>query len=476
MHGRRSVWQSAAWSTLLVWLALAALCIVHVGATAVLRGPDGLKALVMAGPASNFYLTFAAVALVWTVVALVLAIMATQRMTPRLAARVVCYSSLALLFINVLRERTYYLDFPDYFRAAVNLHTGVPLDGRYLYPPLWAGLLAPLTPLGEEKVFALCWILNVVSAVVMIHLLRALLERYGFSEALALAAVFAFAVVNVPMLRTLMYGQINIHVINLVFLSLLLYPRYPLPSAIALALAAHLKISPLVLAFAFLWAGEIRWSIYFALAVIVIAVIPAVAYGWSPYLDVLHNIRNIAQANGLAFRDNSIDSFMRGLNAVAGLNLQFAVAPLKALLLVTCLGMGIVHASRMTFSDEPRTARVLNQMPTLLILIVMVSPLVWEHHPVLLGLSYLVTAKLMRTPGDWCLFGMAYCLEFLMPTFDFFPWSYGRLLSPFIVLGLTWVRRGQPASEPFRRANRWLAEKLSAGPGNPGVIAKPLAS
>ena len=91
----------------------------------------------------------------------------------------------------------------------------------------------------------------------------------------------------------------------------------------------------------------------------------------------------------------------------------------------------------------------------MLILMVMVSPLVWEHHPVLLALSYVAVATVLK-PADWPLFGLAYFLEFLMPTFDFYPWSYGRLISPLILLFLAWRRRADGQSAAFDAANRWL--------------------
>jgi hypothetical protein len=47
--------------------------------------------------------------------------------------------------------------------------------------------------------------------------------------------------------------------------------------------------------------------------------------------------------------------------------------------------------------------------------------------------------KKLQLPSDWLWFGFAYFLEFILPTFDFFPWSYGRLVAPLIVLWLMWA-------------------------------------
>ena len=61
-------------------------------------------------------------------------------------------------------------------------------------------------------------------------------------------------------------------------------------------------------------------------------------------------------------------------------------------------------------------------------------------------------------PGQWIWFGVAYLLEFIIPTFDFYPWSYGRLIAPLIILGLMWNLPEKP-SELFIKANTW-AENL----------------
>jgi len=100
-------------------------------------------------------------------------------------------------------------------------------------------------------------------------------------------------------------------------------------------------------------------------------------------------------------------------------------------------------------------------MPALLILMVMVSPLVWEHHPVLLALSYIAVATVLA-PSDWALFVFAYFLEFLMPTFDFYPWSYGRLVSPLILLLLAWRRRQSGQSLLFVAVNTGLLTLVNA--------------
>ncbi len=85
------------------------------------------------------------------------------------------------------------------------------------------------------------------------------------------------------------------------------------------------------------------------------------------------------------------------------------------------------------------------------------SPVVWEHHGLFTALAFLLMLKKIETPSEWMWFGLAYFLEFILPTFDFFPWSYGRLIAPMIILWLMW-RSSKRTSESsvFSKFNSWL--------------------
>jgi hypothetical protein len=65
----------------------------------------------------------------------------------------------------------------------------------------------------------------------------------------------------------------------------------------------------------------------------------------------------------------------------------------------------------------------------------------------------------IETPAQWAWYTFAYFLEFILPSFDFFPWSFGRLLAPLIILGLMWftARRQQGPSRIFSSLNDWLS-------------------
>jgi len=110
-----------------------------------------------------------------------------------------------------------------------------------------------------------------------------------------------------------------------------------------------------------------------------------------------------------------------------------------------------------------RTARFKVQIfgKELFILMTLASPVVWEHHGIFLALAFLLLLRRLETPNEWIWFGFAYFLEFLLPTFDFLPWSYGRLFAPLIILWLMWkATKKQNVSHFFTTFNGWL-NKLS---------------
>jgi hypothetical protein len=127
----------------------------------------------------------------------------------------------------------------------------------------------------------------------------------------------------------------------------------------------------------------------------------------------------------------------------------------KVLLLVASLAVMIQTTKNQSFSKENR---VLNAIPPLFILMTLASPIVWDHHGLFTSLAFLLMLKRINSPAAWTWFGFAYFLEFILPSFDFFPWSYGRLLAPLIVLGLMWHTAMNDESPFIASANQRLAK------------------
>ncbi len=266
-------------------------------------------------------------------------------------------------------------------------------------------------------------------------------------------------------MRSMVYVQVNLHTLNLIFLSVLLYPRRSLLSALMLALAVHLKGSPAVLVLAFLLEKDWRWLTWFAISMVAVAGITVLTDGFSPFLDVIQHWQGLALSENTIYHDTSIDSFLRstaGFISLAPAWTRFLIYSGKAALVAGSLWVMVrcVRAGQFVKARVP-AALMLNALPPLFILMTLSAPVVWEHHGVFVALSFLVMLKRLETPHEWLWFGLAYLLEFLLPTFDFYPWSFGRLIAPMLILWQMWwiaERRGDAAM--FTTINRWF-EKLS---------------
>ncbi len=402
-----------------------------------LKGRRFFAATIQGAPPSAKALTIASVMLAWLLLGAALFLVANRRFRARHGLPIICTLAVAFLYIGMSRELVRFGDQAEYIKAAGNLAAGEHLHAKYIYPPLLATLLEPLLRLGPRAVVAACWTANILALAAFFWLLAATLRRYGFGHRFSCLLTLAFMTVNVPVMRTLFFGQVNLHVANAILVAILAYPGHPLVSALALAAAVHLKASPIVLAMPFVLSRDRKWTAWFAVSLLAIAGITLAAHGPQPFRDYAHNIGGIYRVNGVNFRESSVDSLARSSFMLMGIPLRRAlpaIALLKSALVLFFLAVTAACVKRKTFQAEGPGRAVVNAMPALLLLMLTASPLIWTHHPVLAALAYLVVIKKLDTPGEWLAFGFAYFLEFLLPTFDFFPWSFVRLLSP-VMLG-----------------------------------------
>lgn len=443
---------------LLAWIILTTLLLTSLGAIWMWRGAEGFDVAIQRGPISILPVTLGATTVAWLLSGVFLFLLSSGKLNAQNAFTWSGFFLAALVYLNILRERPEYGDIEYYTRAALDLAAGKTLPPQYFYPPLWATLLAWLAPLGENGLFLAVWLLNLLGLFAFYFLLGKTLHLYGFSAHFAALITTVFLLANTPLLRTLVYMQVNLHVLNMVFLGLLLFRRSPALSALSMALAVHLKASPAVLVLAFFLVWDLRWLAWAALWFFLVGLVPVVAYGTSPYLDFVHNALALSAGHGLNFRENSFDGLFTAIGAYLNLAPSFVHAGVysaKAVLLVAALLVMRQNIRRASFFSG-KNARLYNAIPSLFILMTLASPILWEHHGIFVSLSFLLLIKKLDTTADWCLFGFAYFFEFLLPTFDFFPWSYGRLIAPLIVLGLMWkVARQSHVSSFFEQANNW---------------------
>ncbi len=401
-----------------------------------LCGREFYSVFTQPGSLSDIYITFGSIALVWFSLGAILTLFSNKTFRMKYGIQTIYTWIIILLYINICRERTFYDDTYDYVFAAFDLIQNKPFNSRYIYLPFLANMLEPFARLGLKFSFGVFWASNIFSLGLFSILLPILLQRYGFSQRLAKLLVFLFLVVNVAVLRTLFYGQVNFHVANLMIMTLLFYPKYKILSALSLAMAIHLKMSPAVLVLPFLLQKDIRWLSWFTISMLGLASITLVTHGIEPFFSSWNNIQQLYNFSSECFRDNSINSFIDSSAKFFGISFRYipiATTITKGILFAAMLWVMIACIKKETFQKEQATSIILNSSPILLILMLLASPLIWEHHPIFASLSYLIVILKLHTPTQWLLYCMAYFFTYLVPTFDFYPWSYGRLFSSIIL-------------------------------------------
>ena len=426
------------------------------------HGLAGFQAFMQEAPYTHIPITLASVAIAWLLTGFLLWLLLTDRITKDNILTWAGFYINAFLYINILRERVRYGDIDYYTQAAFALVKNQPLPDFYLYPPLWATLLSFLTALGEEGILLIAWIANVLSFFLFYFLLHRILEHYQFKPNAAALVTTLFTLVNMPLIRTLMYVQVNFHVMNLIFLSILFYKDRLFLSALTLALAVHFKASPAVLVLAFLLEFNWKWLAWFAIKMILIAAFTVAIYGISPYFDFINNFILLNAPHALSMHDSSFDSAI-------GVTLSYFRADFSVILILVYLAKGasvllalyLCTRPPAFFSNGESKVRLFNSIIPLFVAMTLASPLVWEHHGIFLSLPFLLLLRKMESPAEWILYGAVYLFVFLTPTFDYFPWSYGRLPGILILLALLWVTRNRSDTSFFPAFNAWAESLLS---------------
>ena len=445
------------------WIGLTLLVFISVIAIYLRNGEAGLNLFIQQWPLSNLVVTLEATAYIWLCVGAILFMLANDKINAGNVFFVAGFFIIILLYLNVLRERFRYGDYQYYLEAATALLNNQPLPDTYLYLPLWATLLQYIVPLGDQGMLAILWTVNIIMLGLFYILLVRVLENYGYSNRLGVTITVLFMLINTPLHRSLGYVQVNLITMVLVMAGLLLFRKNDFASALMLALAVHLKTSPAALVLPFLLERNWKWIAWFALTFIIIALIPVALEGVGPYRDYITHIGILTRITDTNFHDTSFDSFFRFFDPFLGIEIgttRIITMGAKALLGIVAIYTMARNVISHTFvTSETKNSNLLNAIPSLFIVMTLTSPIVWDHHGIFTTLSFLLLIKCIESPAAWMWFGFAYFLEFILPSFDFFPWSFGRLIAPLIVLGLMWLAAQNKQTPKFiSSANRWFEQ------------------
>ncbi len=357
----------------------------------------------------------------------------------------------ALIYTLFLSERTSYGDFGDYYRGAQNIVYEQPFHPRYIYLPFWATILQPLAHLGFGTVQAFCLGLNLASFLVFYTLTCKILTKFNFSKELAVVFTTVFLCINTPVIRTFGYIQVNFHMTNLILLSLLTYQRSKVLSAFFLALGFHLKISPAIFALPFLLNKDWRWLSYFFFAIFTIVIFTSLANDFSYYGSSIANLQKASNYIMGPSRQNSIDCFIKSTfvytKAPAHIAKYLIIACKVTLIFFTAVILRKNITNRTFLAKPSQQSIIYNSFPALSLLMTAISPIIWPHHLVFLIPAFLIIFKKNALPYHMLMYIFAWILMFVIPTFNFYPLAFHRLLGLLICFWLLWQISKQQHSQ-----------------------------
>jgi hypothetical protein len=439
---------------LFIWVAISAASVVALAAGIMVRGVSFFYAFQGPPEASLVEVKFLVFAVAWFILGCALGLTQWPDLLRRHGAFLVAWGLLATGYLNWVRgpHKVEHKDFSNYFTAAVNMRDGVPLTNDpfqlYLYPPLLATLLEPLTLLGLGPASWLFRFGNLVAVVLFALLVYLTAQRIGANRITAVVLMVASVGFNVAIVDTLAAQQVNLHVANLVLASLLLFPRHVALSAIALAVGAHLKVYPVLLAAPFVLLRQWRWCAWFGAAVLAIAAGTSLVNSPDYYLQFLHRLSELQE---YGIRNASVAALLHNTARFAGLDLGAVERPLATALSVGCGALIIwwgwpAIRDGVLFPAADRRERIVGSaFAVLSIVMLVISPSIWPHHLVLTLLPALALALAVRTAADAAYLAVAWFLIALIPVHEIYPLAYLRLAGV-LLLGLLFRRVARDAA------------------------------
>lgn len=365
---------------------------------------------------------------------------------------VITWSVLALAGLAFIREvhpQTW--DFMCHYLAGRGINAGINIYDNeavatfnaehgygltiYGYPPSIAAVMGQFEMLSKDQIFTLLSFLNYFALLLLGVLLYLLLLRYRLPRATSALTMLLALVVNVPVMRTFIYTQVNFWTLALIFFSVLFHRSMPFLSAFSLALAVNLRVTPLLIAGLFILACNWKWLFSFVFSLLSITIATSLMYGfdyWIYYASFL--LRHPVLTEPTLMRDSSFDALVAHTFYILNIKLpnlqEWLVIGLRTgfLLWIGRLIWNVV--CRGTFvGREDKDTLVLNGLPLLLVVTVMARPLVWPHHSIFLLLPVLLALKVTRERRTFGLLALVYVSLFLIPVIDVFPFDLHRLAS-----------------------------------------------
>jgi len=373
----------------------------------------------------------------------------------------------SLLFLALLVELSLkswdYEQYETAFRAIIN-NDNPYLSTRYLYPPFFADLMVFVFRVGEwifpwigfniRQTSAWIFVFYIHQSALLFFLLFSyylslqFANRIGLSALKGLLLVSALFIFNVPLLRTVIYNQVNFYVLVSILASMLALSEYPFVAGVSTALGGLIKLYP----FAFLapLVATKKWKALlgaFAGAVVIVMLETNFFRNiliWKEFAKFYLSFPLDRESSW--FRNSSPLSFLRSSFELTGL----PVDAIRYVFAVVFLAILVWYAVRF-FQREKIYARARQQSVAMKmgietfrnfghlidfsVLSLLIAPSAWEHHYVI-AIPLAIWAFALRSKNAPWLVMTGTLLVFLLPVFNIYPFSYLRMAGLILLLVL----------------------------------------
>ncbi|WP_137701525.1 glycosyltransferase family 87 protein [Marimonas lutisalis] len=281
----------------------------------------------------------------------------------------------------------------------------------YVYPPIWAALLAPVTH-GTDPMafFHAVFLWHIAAALLAAWLGWHLSHRTPLSPGWALA-LLAILGAGTPALNTFMLNQPQITILAMVLLAFVLVHRgHDLSGGAVLGLAAAIKLSPIL--FALLFVLNRRWRALGAALVVSggLALASLLVAGWplhATFLDRLSQIDAMVVQTRVNFSLETllyqVSEILNGHPVVEGRKgmVFTATAPTWINLLISAAFLAALAALWLTTRRMPDATRLPVQLIALSLITALFGPLSWAHYFLLPLLLLPALFTIMPTSRAW---------------------------------------------------------------------------
>jgi hypothetical protein len=367
----------------------------------------------------------------------------------------------ALFLVSEFTFRSY--DYNMYQSAAdLLLRGGNPYDVAYLYPPILAQimgmgyrtvalLIAPGTASSPTMIWDLVFYfyrcLQFFLVIASYWLCHRFSEDLGMSRLTSMLVVTALFAANTPIVRTLRHNQVNLLVLVCVLAAILTLSRRPFISGLLLSFGGLIKLYPFFLGLP--WLLLRKWKALAGVVTCIVVVFVAqlsFSDGLTVWWQFVSGLTNFYER--YVFRDNSLRGLAVNTARLVGISTSGFVDGLMLTLTAALVMLYLVRSGKrivkaQSRSPDPFDDRALSHglAADALGFMLLLSPLVWEHHFVLI-LPLSIWALSAHKREHFSLIVLANVLIYLIPTFDVYPFSYHRLVGLCLLVYCTAPRSG----------------------------------